>query len=567
MQDSQDKIHQVLLRYRGAAQDGQSSALQWRAEQFLRNLDWRPRGMDARSVLLIRRFSGLPPLHEMSEFDLEWEEFFRDRLEDHYRQAVRVRGGFIPADANSILFEDEAVLVIHLTDELARTAPDLPTAWYWQQILSSAPRQEYQSVLGALWSQYLRTLPAVFALRPAQIRRYVHLLPAQDAHRLIHELRDVFDLSPLSAQTDQAMQSASMKAPSLPPSREAIPPRWAAPHRAAIAHLPVAVQALIAWGRLLRDDPAFARSSTCAQQLRRWLASAAAIDSAIRAYNHDDAPAQHTRTTSQAAQEDQPGRRLDSAMPPDPHSVPERGIAPDASQPHDVPPPPLMEWDEESLSPAPAELSELAFGTKEGVRTQLGGVLFLYHVLRWLDLPALWDECLSGWAVIEALGRGLLGENQLPQDAIWSLLRSLDGRETDERVGETCEEELPFQVPQPWLDRYGDTLLEAATDDPLPANAATWIAPHAAPWLQGALPIIRRLLIAALATPSLTDDEAIDLILRRPGWLVTSNTHVDLYFSPEDADVRIRRAGLDRDPGWVPALGYIVLFHFSEFRA
>jgi hypothetical protein len=26
--------------------------------------------------------------------------------------------------------------------------------------------------------------------------------------------------------------------------------------------------------------------------------------------------------------------------------------------------------------------------------------------------------------------------------------------------------------------------------------------------------------------------------------------------------IAVRRAGLDRDPGWQPDLGYIVLFHF-----
>jgi hypothetical protein len=32
--------------------------------------------------------------------------------------------------------------------------------------------------------------------------------------------------------------------------------------------------------------------------------------------------------------------------------------------------------------------------------------------------------------------------------------------------------------------------------------------------------------------------------------------------SLQDVDLAVRLAGLDRDPGWVPMLGRIVLFHF-----
>ncbi|MDJ0574111.1 MAG: hypothetical protein QNJ65_02945 [Xenococcaceae cyanobacterium MO_234.B1] len=52
-----------------------------------------------------------------------------------------------------------------------------------------------------------------------------------------------------------------------------------------------------------------------------------------------------------------------------------------------------------------------------------------------------------------------------------------------------------------------------------------------------------------------------DLVCR-PGRISVTRTHVDLFFDHRQADIRIRRAGLDRDPGWLPWFGRVVLFHY-----
>jgi hypothetical protein len=51
-------------------------------------------------------------------------------------------------------------------------------------------------------------------------------------------------------------------------------------------------------------------------------------------------------------------------------------------------------------------------------------------------------------------------------------------------------------------------------------------------------------------------------LVRRPGRVLATRTHVDVVFDHADADVRVRRAGLDLDPGWVPWLGRVVQFHY-----
>lgn len=53
-------------------------------------------------------------------------------------------------------------------------------------------------------------------------------------------------------------------------------------------------------------------------------------------------------------------------------------------------------------------------------------------------------------------------------------------------------------------------------------------------------------------------------LIARSALVSLSPTHIDVLFRPADADIRIRSAGLDFDPGWVPWLGRVIAFHFSH---
>jgi hypothetical protein len=52
-------------------------------------------------------------------------------------------------------------------------------------------------------------------------------------------------------------------------------------------------------------------------------------------------------------------------------------------------------------------------------------------------------------------------------------------------------------------------------------------------------------------------------LLRWPGRVVLSPTRLDVSFDLATHPLAIRAAGLDRDPGWIPAAGRSVAFHFE----
>lgn len=55
-------------------------------------------------------------------------------------------------------------------------------------------------------------------------------------------------------------------------------------------------------------------------------------------------------------------------------------------------------------------------------------------------------------------------------------------------------------------------------------------------------------------------------VVRRAGRMTATRTHIDVFFALDQADIRVRRVGLDIDPGWLPWLGRVIYFHYEEHR-
>jgi hypothetical protein len=56
----------------------------------------------------------------------------------------------------------------------------------------------------------------------------------------------------------------------------------------------------------------------------------------------------------------------------------------------------------------------------------------------------------------------------------------------------------------------------------------------------------------------------LQALVKRKGKMETTETHIDVLFDLHDSDVRIRRSGLDINPGWIPWFGRVVQFHYLE---
>lgn len=198
----------------------------------------------------------------------------------------------------------------------------------------------------------------------------------------------------------------------------------------------------------------------------------------------------------------------------------------------------------------------------QATATAHGGVFFLLNVaLAWelygdFTRPRHALLSVSPWQFLHAAGFALLGR-PFATDPLAGWLRA----------------QAPFSRPRPaWA--LGDTplaLLPASEQRKLQADGAP-TAPLQHPCAQGPRharpndelsawwPLLRQRLSLALNLP---EREAIATCLNLSARIERRGDRLDVSFSLHHLPLAIRLAGLDRDPGWVPASGCDVRFHFE----
>ena len=239
-------------------------------------------------------------------------------------------------------------------------------------------------------------------------------------------------------------------------------------------------------------------------------------------------------------------------------------------------------------------------------------------------MPAAPGIELSPWDFVALVGAELVGDS-LEEDPIWSLLTNLAGRDSEEPPGSSFAPDDEWRLPPEWLARFSDDRpwrwTTLGTQASRPAKHARGVrtqarlrvlhpegflildlplakdvheqlqreikpydvssrslsregipkssrlrskvtaSPKVRRWLSRLMPYVRARLCLALGLES---HHNIDTMLcRRYARVRATDTHLDVYFGLADLPLEIRFAGLDRDPGWVPAAGRFITFHFD----
>jgi len=194
-------------------------------------------------------------------------------------------------------------------------------------------------------------------------------------------------------------------------------------------------------------------------------------------------------------------------------------------------------------------------GRHIAMETRFGGLLFLLNALLALgvygDFTRPMDRLagLSPCGLLLRLGRRWFG-SRFSRDPLAAMLKDLS--RDDPRVFRPP----PWAPPQAWLAALPDDLLKAAASASrrLPAGAgARWIA-RLADYLPARL-------AAALGEDA--PRAALRVLCRERAAIVRDDDRIEAVFSLETHPLAIRMAGLDRDPGWIPAAGLSFAFRFT----
>ncbi|WP_437299165.1 hypothetical protein [Sorangium sp. So ce426] len=608
------------MRVRGARDP---LAVRLRAESLLGAVDLRPSWLPPTAVLIVRSLR----VRSSAVFDRgvdasvlrAWERALQAEVDRVARGAARPAREAVPAAAEAVLFNDHAEMLACL----ARDACDgvIAERWWWagrlhaggaERLVAGAWREAPEHVPGAL-SVLARSGDAVRFIEALTVEeRRAVLLPMLEVHGL-PALRAVFEAAPEGA--------ASARAPG--EDRGELTWRAVVPERMTGETY---ADALVLVGLMLVRAPSRVRSGAFAEAARRRVhgawpeRGAGAAARALSPAGEAGAQAREPGATSEGAQSTAMAGRTAASGPEEapgaaaPMQVDRaREVAPrgDRSEQAAAAPPTTAAGAREtsegrsvreasrsdaveaaagvSLSrerarddvaagrgaepaaprPGPARAQERAEHAEPGdeepsyeaidaweIETALGGVFFLVYVGIRLGL---YGDCFTPrepgislplWDWLALAGRALLGEGH-EDDPLWGLLAALAGRAGFEAPGEGFDAPEGWTLPDEWL----------VDDGVAPAESSSAAGGRAIDrWIAGLIPHVRARLAEALGV---SRGEVVEVMLLRRARVRATASRVDVTMSLADLPIEVRRAGIDRDVGWVPAAGRYVAFWFE----
>ncbi len=579
------------LRIRGGTGDALQAGL--RASTLLASASFSPPGMSPASVLIVRKFSDPRPgkltLSGAMRLANDWEQAVRARMAVVAQRAQRPARSAVSADAEAVLFADEAELAACLVRDWL--GDRVAGRWWWRGVLGdSSPRQWLARHVLARGEVMV---PVISMLAPGDTLAWIARLSDEEARQAFAAVERSHALEQRdSGQRDTDEQDGAQPA--------AIARLVAIVPELRTSRLAPAQQKLLALGLALVREPASVRSKQFAFALKvlehALVSTGASGDIDPRSNIGRPEPAATESVGARDAAQGvgiadgvvdksallpisatplpQGARRLDAGAKTSSGSFVSRreqgalqeeretGIGNlgsvkngNDSFPH---PYPLPEGEGvfvgvDRLSIASQSPDAIAKPAAENefpdlflaprINTAFGGIFYLLNAALAMQIysdftaPRGQNLKLSPWDWLALIGRTWFGR-EFVRDPVWGLLAGLAGRQ-----------QRSLRRPR-WFNGQMKLLLDrlALALGEQPESAGPEMRTGAAG--KGDSPLNHSHRITAL-------------LCRAPAQVEVSASRVDVHLSLSDLALSIRIAGLDRDPGWIPAAGRAVYFHFD----
>ena len=556
-------------------------------------------GVPDRALLIVPRLVVRKPLPRHGDAGL-----FAGDVADAVRVALRRarRPGEPASSSDSFFFADELDAAVRIIEQWLAGAPPAERAW-WPHVTGGVAPPVW-------WRRAIRPdgrrLPSVIArlARRGVAQPWLERLDPGDIRTGLGAIAEAYGLTlpPIAEAPAPARQRRSSDAVSadLAPAAalvEAIAPE------ARRADLPPPVRLLLLVGLIAERRPAMLAVRTAR------LAFAAVAAGTLPEPGERAHPPRPRARSSSASVPDRPLQRARTRRTepgPSPASLTPTLPAPleetATRRPQDLKPPEsaVRAPVERPARPAPEAWDEAPCPSAE-IGSEYGGLLFLLSALLALGIYGDFSEPrrslpgLSPFGLLRLLGRAWFGAPFVADPLHGLLVRLAGGRRADPARD---FEARPWSVPRIWLLPWPDSgpalvaprgrrpmlwhpagfpLAELDGGDPPSAARAArqlGLKGRPGPSRLPALPVAPRarwiaclrLYLEARVGKGLGcagGIEAVTLLCRRPARIRVDGDRIEARFALDDHPLAIRLAGLDRDPGWIPAARYDFRHYFE----
>src|SRR5215213_4983383 len=549
----------TILRLRVKGSDLDPLALRGRLENLLSEVSMQPR-LPPSATLFIRKLSD--PLPGAVQLDSShahapqaWRHAFQTKFDQLVSSAARPAHGLVADSAESVVFYDYAELLASLTADWC--SGFAMTRWWWKALMK---RGDVAQMIRQFWREQIEYVPAAleFLVRKGVVVEFVSRLSDGEVQEIFEGVVRVFGLHAL--QKIQVTQITQIKGADLRPEVGAVqqklhvgsemPWRHVVPETDT-PRLRSVQQLFVGVALMVHRAPSRVRTLSFAREVERWAREpivelSDAPEIIVEPITERTAPPESSETLALISVNpiqappvelttDPPRQRSASSAVKIANAVftyEEPAVAIEPTVTPISEPPPATESEPIVEPPAPeAFLSQSVPIEAFTIETELGGLFYLINLAIFLEIYSdfmspveKFHDDLSIWDFVMIVGSEINGGRDL-DDPIWTGLQDLQDVQNHEN---------PVNLENP-------------------VNKPTW--------LTDLLPHIKARLVLALGLD--TEDSLAQILLHHYAKVTITPTHLDVFFSLTDHPIELRLSGLDRNPGWVPAAGRFIAFHYD----
>ena len=548
----------TILRLRVKGSDLDPLALRGRLENVLSDVSLEPR-LPPSATLFIRKLAD--PLPGSIQLDSPharapqaWRHAFQTRFDQLVSSAARPAHGLVADSVESVVFYDYAELLACLTADWCSGCAT--TRWWWQALLK---RGDLSQMIRQLWREKIEYVPVAleYVIRKGVLVEFVSRLSDVEVLEIVERVVQVFGtrITRIKATDFFSVDEAPEVVRAVRVVRSEMPWLHVVPESDTPLLRP-AQQLFVGIVLMIHRAPSRVRTLSFAREVERWVECAVVEERLVvepprspdllTTETIDPEPIEPPNV--HAPIRENPIHADPVALKPDP---PPEGsvksavkIANATFTYEDVETEPTLEVVTEP-PPQPAVEIEPIVETTDAditinpvtpldaitIETELGGLFYLINLAIFMEIYSdftspveKFHDDLSIWDFVMIVGDDINQHCDL-DDPIWTGL----------------------------LD------LQDVQDNPVnPENLVILSKPT---WLTDLLPHLKARLILSLGLDS--EDFLAQILLHHNARVTITPTHLDVFFPLSDHPIEIRLSGLDRNPGWVPAAGRFIAFHYD----